>query len=71
MAGNKISVEFKIQKDLDQMLLYATEKYKLEDKSKALRCILGFVATDADWDLIFKNIRCIHCGPQKGWSKEE
>jgi hypothetical protein len=70
MAGDKISVEFQIQKDLDEMLEYAAEKYRLEDKSKALRCLLDFAATDGDWDVIFKEIRCNRCGPDEGWNKE-
>ena len=70
MAGGKISVEFQIQKDLDEMLEYAAEKYRLEDKSKALRCLLDFAATDGDWDVIFKEIRCNRCGPDEGWNKE-
>ncbi|KMP11857.1 hypothetical protein UZ36_02740 [Candidatus Nitromaritima sp. SCGC AAA799-C22] len=70
MAGRKIAVEFKIPKDLDQMLEYATEKYALEDKSKALRCILDFTATDADWDVIFNQKRCLRCGPG-GWTREK
>ena len=70
MAGDKISVEFQIQKDLDEMLEYAVEKYHLEDKSKALRCLLDFAATDGDWDVLFKEIRCNRCGPNEGWNKE-
>jgi hypothetical protein len=70
MAGDKISVEFQIQKDLDETLEYAAEKYRLEDKSKALRCLLDFAATDGDWDVIFKEIRCNRCGPDEGWNKE-
>ena len=49
------------------MLEFAAEKYKLGDKDKALRCILDYIATDADWDEIFKTIRCIRCGPDGGW----
>ena len=40
------------------MLEYASDKYQLGDKSKALRCILDYVATDADWEEVFKQIRC-------------
>jgi len=65
MAGAKIGVEFQVQKDLVKMLEFAAEKYKLGDK--ALRCILDYIATDADWDEIFKTIRCIRCGPDGGW----
>lgn len=69
MAGRKIEVAFNIQKDLYEMLEYAKEKYGLEDQSKALRCILDFVATDGDWDAIFKQTRCQRCGPG-GWSRK-
>ena len=71
MPREKISVEFEIKKDLDQMLEYAAEKYKIKDKSKTLRCILDYVSSEADWDTIFKKIRCNGCGPKTGWSKEE
>ena len=67
MAGAKAGVEFQVQKDLVEMLEFAAEKYKLGDKDKALRCILDYIATDADWDEIFKTIRCIRCGPDGGW----
>ncbi len=71
MAGKKISVEFDVQEDLVKMLEYAAGKYKLGDKSKALRCILDFVAKDADWEVLFKQIRCIRCGPDGGWNQQE
>ena len=71
MAGKKILVEFNVQEDLVKMLEYASEKYKLGDKSKALRCLLDFAARDADWDVLFKKIRCIRCAPDGGWSQEE
>ena len=67
MAGAKTGVEFQVQNDLVKMLEFAAEKYKLGDKDKALRCILDFIATDADWDEMFKTIRCIRCGPDGGW----
>ena len=49
------------------MLEFAAGKYKLGDKDKALRCILDYIATDANWDEIFKTIRSIRCGPDGGW----
>ena len=67
MAGAKTGVEFQVQKDLVKMLEFAAEKYKLGDKDKALRCILDYIATDADWDEIFKTIRCIRCDRVGGW----
>ena len=57
-----------MQEDLVKMLEYASDKYQLGDKSKALRCILDYVATDADWEEVFKQIRCIRCGPDAGWN---
>ena len=36
------------------MLEYASDKYQLGDKSKALRYILDYVATDADLEEVFK-----------------
>ena len=68
MAGEKIGVEFQIQEDMVRMLEYATKKYKLGDKDKALRCVLDYIATDADWDEIFQSVRCIRCGPDGGWT---
>jgi hypothetical protein len=53
------------------MLEYASDKYQLGDKSKALRCILDYVATDADWEEVFKQIRCIRCSPDGGWNQEK
>lgn len=70
MAGDKISVTFEIQKDAEDMLVYAAEKYSLEDKSKALRCVLDYVATDGDWDELFKKVRCVRCGGD-GWTKDD
>ena len=71
MAGKKISVELEVQEDLVKMLEFASDKYRLGDKSKALRCILDYVATDADWEEMFKQIRCIRCGPDGGWNQED
>ena len=71
MAGKKISVEFDVQEDLVKMLEHAAEKYKLGDKSKALRCLLDFTAIDGDWDVLFNQIRCIRCAPDGGWSQEK
>ena len=66
MAGKKVAVEFDVQEDLFKMLEYASDKYQLGDKSKALRCILDYVATDADWEEVFKQIHCICCGRDFG-----
>ena len=71
MAGKKISVEFDVQEDLVKMLEYAAEKYKLGDKSKALRCLLEFTAIDGGWDLLLNQIRWIRCAPDEGWNQKK
>ena len=71
MAGEKISVTFEIQPDAEKMLEHAVSKYGLTDKNKALRCLLDYLAVDADWDQIFSTIRCIRCGDDVGWELPE
>ena len=62
MAGEKISVSFEINPDALRMLDSITKKYGLPDNSKTLRCLLDFVSEkEANWDAIFKKIRCIRC----------
>ena len=53
------------------MLEYASDKDQLSDKSKALRYILDYVATEADYEEVFKQIRCIRCSPDGGWIQEK
>jgi hypothetical protein len=62
MAGEKIPVTFDINPDAQDMLKRITEKYKLPDESKALRCLLDYAATDGDWGEIFAKMRCRRCG---------
>ena len=61
MAGHKISVEFEINPDMKEMLEAAVEKHGLRDLSKALRCVLDYVAAEGDQDHIFGTIRCRRC----------
>jgi len=67
MSGEKVSVTFEIQADAEQMLEYAATQYGLPDKDKALRCLLDYLAKDADWNQIFTVIRCIRCKADGGW----
>ena len=69
MAGEKLEVKFEIQSDADEMLEYAAAKYGLPDKHKALRCLLDYLAKDANWDQIFASVRCIRCSADGGWKK--
>ena len=50
MAGKKIKVEFDVQQDSVDMLDYFKDKYKLADRSKALRVILDYVADEKEED---------------------
>jgi hypothetical protein len=61
MAVVKITVPFEIHPDTMEMLVTITGRYRLSDASKALRCLLGYAATDGDWDEIFGPVRCRRC----------
>ena len=62
MAGEKITVNCEIDPDSVEMLNSITEQYKLPNSSKALRCLLDFIAESEDeWDVVFKKIRCRRC----------
>ena len=62
MAGKKISVTFEINPDAFEMIGKITQKYGLPDDSKTIRCLLDFVSEkEANWDSIFKKIRCRRC----------
>ena len=61
MSGDKVQETFEIQADALTLLDEAVKKYDLPDRSKALRCLLDFLAEDGDWDEIFETIRCRRC----------
>ena len=62
MAGKKISVTFEINPDAFEMIGKITQIYGLPDDSKTIRCLLDFVSEkEANWDAIFKKIRCLRC----------
>lgn len=67
MAGKKSPVTFEVQADAVQMLEYAAKQYGLPNKDKALRCLLDYLAKDADWNQIFTLIRCLRCKDSAGW----
>ncbi len=71
MAGDKISVTFEIQADAEKMLEYAANQYGLPSKDKALRCLLDYLAKDANWNQIFTLIRCTRCKDTGGWKPPE
>ena len=70
MAGIKKEEVFSIQEDMTDMLEYLASKYKLADRSKALRVILDYVAEEGDIEEIFSVRRCLRCGSKSGWEKE-
>lgn len=61
MAENKVSVSFEVNSDSAEMLARIVDQYKLPDNSKAIRCLLDYVAEDGDWDAIFGKVRCLRC----------
>lgn len=61
MAGDKAAHSFEVQDDALAMLDEAAKKYDLEDRNKALRCLLDYCAEDGDWDEIFDVVRCRRC----------
>ena len=62
MAGKKVSVTFDINTDAFEMIETITKKYGLPNHSKTIRCLLDFVSEkEANWDAIFKKIRCHRC----------
>ena len=61
MAGDKIEHTFEIQEDAIKMLDEAVEKHNLENRDKALRCLLDYCAEDGDWEDIFETVRCLRC----------
>ncbi len=69
MAGIKKEEVFSIQEDMMDMLEYLASKYKLADRSKALRVILDYVAEEGDIEEIFSVRRCLRCGGRSGWDK--
>lgn len=72
MAGKKISIDFEIQQDSIDMLDYFKDKYKLADRSKALRVILDYVASESEvHENIYSIRRCLRCGSREGWVKPE
>tara|TARA_B100000941_G_scaffold270877_1_gene229137 strand:+ start:1545 stop:1766 length:222 start_codon:yes stop_codon:yes gene_type:complete len=72
MAGKKISIDFEIQRDSIDMLDYFKDKYKLADRSKALRVILDYVASESEeHEKIYSTRRCLRCGSRQGWVKPE
>ena len=69
MAGIKKEEVFSIQEDMTDMLEYLASKYKLADRSKALRVILDYVAEEGDIEEIYSVRRCLRCGGRSGWDK--
>lgn len=69
--GQKTKMEVDLHPDTVEMLEYAQEMYGFRSTSKALRVILDYMATDADWNEVFLNQRCLRCGAGKGWQRPE
>jgi len=62
MGGDKVGKELEINVLHVQFLEEMAKKYDLPDRDKALRCLLDYAMAEGDRDLIFREIRCLHCG---------
>ena len=62
MGGDKTKVELELNVLHLQLLDEMTRVYKLPGRDKALRCLLDYAMAEGDRDLIFGEIRCLHCG---------
>jgi hypothetical protein len=61
MSGQKLKVAFEIYPDSFETLLRAASQHDIADPSKALRCLLDYMATDGDWQALFGRGRCRRC----------
>ena len=61
MAGDKVKAEFEVNDDMLDLLDKVKDDYKLPSRDKALRCLLDYLAEEADRDRIFKTVRCRRC----------
>jgi hypothetical protein len=61
MSGQKLKVAFEIYPDSFETLFRAASQHDIADPSKALRCLLDYMATDGDWQEIFGRVRCRRC----------
>jgi hypothetical protein len=69
MAGVKQSVTFEVQQDAVRMLEAAAQKYSLSGKSKAMRVLIDYAASNEDkWEEIFGAVHCMRCGGRPGWT---
>jgi hypothetical protein len=51
------------------MLEAAAQKYGLSDKSKAMRVLIDYAASNEDkWEEIFGAVHCMRCGGRPGWT---
>ena len=61
--SEKKEISFDIYSDSEEMLDQIVDKYDLQDKSKALRCLMDYVEeNETEWDEMFATIRCNRCG---------
>lgn len=62
MGGDKTKIELELNVLHLQLLDEMVEKYKIPDRGKALRALLDYAMAEGDRDVIFGEIRCLHCG---------
>lgn len=57
-----IKITYEVKADSHAMLGRIAQRFNLPDESKALRCLLDYVALEGDWDELFAKVRCRRCG---------
>jgi hypothetical protein len=62
MPKDKAMYSLELEKDMMQFMAQMTEKYQLQDVSKAMRCLINYARqVEEAQDDIFAEIRCLTC----------
>ena len=60
--SENVEYTLELKEDQYQYLTEMTDKYSLDDESKALRCLINFAIEESEYEeSIFDEIRCRHC----------
>lgn len=60
--SENVEYTLELKEDQYQYLTEMTDKYNLDDESKALRCLINFALEETEYEeSIFDEIRCRYC----------
>ena len=63
MLKDKATFDVLLEKHQMAFLEEVAKKYRLEDASKAIRCLINFAIDEAgEQERIFGEVRCLDCG---------